>query len=163
MKKPKSVEEVADELLDLNGPAAIVGEEWLRPAEAGESTYNIDDTPNGKMAIIDSIPSQANRIEPLFRKSPYDELVPQITIKAGEEQRNLLEVGHRAADAFVRYHLHPARRQGLACSGRGLAGGDNGPISAADEHDAAQLLRRGGLREGGSNSTPSDTCLRPGQ
>jgi len=116
MNKPKSVKEVANELLDLNGAAAIVGEEWLRPAEgngsvispptyagAGESTYNIDDTPNGKMAIIDSIPSQANRIEPLFRKSPYDELVPQITIKAGEEQRNLLEVGHRAADAFVRY------------------------------------------------------------
>ncbi len=67
------------------------------------STINIDDTPNGKTAIIDSIPSQANRIEPLFRKSPYDELIPQITIKAGEEQRNLLEVGHRAADAFVRY------------------------------------------------------------
>jgi CRISPR-associated protein Csb1 len=116
MKKPKSLNEVADELLDMNGPAAIVGEEWLRPAEghgsviypstfagAGASTYNIDDTPNGKMAIIDSMPSQANRIEPLFRKSPYDELVPQITIKAGEEQRNLLDVGHRAADAFVRY------------------------------------------------------------
>ena len=70
---------------------------------AGASTYNIDDTPNGKVAIIDSMPSQANRIEPLFRKSPYDELVPQITIKAEQEQRNLLDVGHRAADAFVRY------------------------------------------------------------
>jgi CRISPR-associated protein Csb1 len=118
MKKPKSVNEVADELLDMNGPAAIVGDEWLRPvgghgsvifppsyagARPREGTYNIDDTPNGKTAIIDSIPSQANRIEPLFRKPPYDQLVPQITIKAGDEQCNLLEIGHRAADAFVRY------------------------------------------------------------
>src|SRR6516164_2484270 len=107
MKKPKSVHEVADQVLDKNGPAAIVSEEWLRPAEGhgsviypstylvgrDKSTYNIDDTPNGKAAIIDSIPSQANRIEPIFRKSPYDELVPQITIQAGQEQRNLLEVG----------------------------------------------------------------------
>jgi len=117
MKKIESVDQVASQLLDNNGPAAIVGEEWLRPVEghgsvifppsyAGarprEATYNIDDTPNGKTAIIDSIPSQANRIEPLFRKPPFDELVPQITIKAGHEQCNLLEIGHRAADAFVR-------------------------------------------------------------
>jgi CRISPR-associated protein Csb1 len=114
----KNLNELAGELLDINGPAAIVGDEWLRPVDghgsvifppsyAGarprEGTYNVDDTPNGKTAIIDSIPSQANRIEPLFRKPPYDQLVPQITIKAGDEQCNLLEVGHRAADAFVRY------------------------------------------------------------
>jgi CRISPR-associated protein Csb1 len=131
MKQPKSVNELADELLDINGPAAIVGDEWLRPVGGrgsviypptfapssrtgenppygmspdGKSTYNIDDTPDGKkVAIIDSIPSQANRIEKLFRKPRYDQLVPQITIKAGEEQCNLLEIGHRAADAFVRY------------------------------------------------------------
>jgi CRISPR-associated protein Csb1 len=118
MEKPKSMKEVAAELLATNGPAAIVAEEYLRPVEGygsiiypptyagggdGESTYNIDDTPNGKVAIIDSIPAQANRIEPLFLRSPCDVLVPQITIKAGEEQRNLLEIGHRAADAFVRY------------------------------------------------------------
>jgi CRISPR-associated protein Csb1 len=114
--KTRNMSALASELLSTNGPAAIVAEEWLRPADgqgavifpptyagAGASTYNIDDTPNGRMAIIDSIPSQANRIEPLFRKPPYDELVPQITIKAGDEQCNLLEVGHRAADAFVRY------------------------------------------------------------
>src|SRR5262249_14317777 len=65
MTKPKSVNELADELLDIKGPAAIVGEEWLRPVEGhgsvifppsyagarpGEGTYNIDDTPNGKTA-----------------------------------------------------------------------------------------------------------------
>jgi CRISPR-associated protein Csb1 len=116
MKKP-SIQEASDEFLAANGPAAIVAEEYLRPVEGygsiiypptylgkdGESTYNIDDTPNGKVAIIDSIPAQANRVEPLFLKSPHDVLVPQITIKAGEEYRNLLVIGHRAADAFVRY------------------------------------------------------------
>jgi CRISPR-associated protein Csb1 len=118
MKKIENVHQVANQLLDENGPAAIVSQEWLRPvnghgsvifppsyagARPREATYNIDDTPNGKTAIIDSIPSQANRIEPLFRRPPYDQLVPQITIKAGDEQCNLLEIGHRAADAFVRY------------------------------------------------------------
>jgi len=130
MKQPKSVNELADELLDINGPAAIVCEEWLRPVGGhgsviypptfapssrtgenppygmspdGKSTYNIDDTPNGKVAIIDSIPSQANRLERLFLDPPYAQLVPQITIKAGEEQRNLLDIAHRAADALVRY------------------------------------------------------------
>jgi CRISPR-associated protein Csb1 len=117
MSKTVDMNELARKLLAENGPAAIVAEEWLRPVDgqgavvfpptyagAGASVYNIDDnTPHGKMVTIDSIPSQANRIEPLFRKSPYDELVPQITIEAGDEERNLLEVGHRAADAFVRY------------------------------------------------------------
>ena len=33
---------------------------------------------------------------------PLSALVPQITIKAGNEQKNLLELGHRAADALAR-------------------------------------------------------------
>jgi CRISPR-associated protein Csb1 len=117
IKDLKSMKNLSDTLLNINGPAAIVGEEWLRPVgghgsvifppsyflEEKKSTYYIDDTPNGKVATIDSIPSQANRTELLFRKPPYDQLVPQVTIKAGDEQRNLLEIGHRAADAFVRY------------------------------------------------------------
>ena len=40
MNKPKSVKEVADELLDLDGPAAILGEEWLRPAEGHGSVIS---------------------------------------------------------------------------------------------------------------------------
>ena len=33
MKKPRNVNEIVDELLDMNGPAAIVTEERLRPVE----------------------------------------------------------------------------------------------------------------------------------
>ncbi len=46
--------------------------------------------------------SQANRIEPMFAEEKYKALVPQIVVKAGEEEVNILEAGHRAGDAIVR-------------------------------------------------------------
>lgn len=65
--------------------------------------YNID-PPTGEknVCLVDSVGSQANRIEPLFVKPDYAELVPQIIIQAGEKLVNLLEAGHRAGDAIVR-------------------------------------------------------------
>jgi CRISPR-associated protein Csb1 len=73
-------------------------------------------TEHGKehsVCTIDSIPSQANRIEPAFADAIADgKLVPRITIKTkvkndeGQEEEqtvNLLEAGHRAADAIVRF------------------------------------------------------------
>lgn len=65
--------------------------------------YNIDTFASGKtVCLVDSVGSQANRIEPIFSASPYAELVPQIVIEAGEKKINLLEAGHRAGDAIVR-------------------------------------------------------------
>ncbi len=65
------------------------------------------------VCIIDSIPSQANRIEPAFADAIAEgKLVPRVVIKVevkndvGEKQEqviNLLEAGHRAADAIVRF------------------------------------------------------------
>jgi CRISPR-associated protein Csb1 len=67
------------------------------------SSYNIDGDPNGSnICLIDSVGSQANRIEPLFTREKYKDLVPQIVVKAGEKEVNLLEAGHRAGDAIVR-------------------------------------------------------------
>jgi CRISPR-associated protein Csb1 len=65
--------------------------------------YNVD-PPTGEknVCLVDSVGSQANRIEPLFAKLEYAELVPQILITAGEKSVNLLEAGHRAGDAIVR-------------------------------------------------------------
>lgn len=65
--------------------------------------YNID-PPEGEknVCLIDSVGSQANRIEPIFTKTEYADLVPQIVITAGEKSVNLLEAGHRAGDAIVR-------------------------------------------------------------
>jgi CRISPR-associated protein Csb1 len=123
--------ELADKMLAADGPAALVCRQWLMPAEGrdavifpptfaapeggGKAGYNIDEVrdandPNKvtRIAIIDTVGSQANRMEPLFKKAngedtPYSRLVPQIEIKAGNKIVNLLDAGHRAADAIVRY------------------------------------------------------------
>lgn len=65
--------------------------------------YNID-PPGGEknVCLVDSVGSQANRIEPIFAKPEYAGLVPQVVISAGEKSVNLLEAGHRAGDAIVR-------------------------------------------------------------
>jgi CRISPR-associated protein Csb1 len=54
------------------------------------------------VCLVDSIGSQANRIEPIFAKPDYANLVPQVVITAGEKSVNLLDAGHRAGDAIVR-------------------------------------------------------------
>lgn len=65
--------------------------------------YNIDRFPDGTNSCeIDSPQSQSNRIEPRFKKIKNGALVPQIDIKVGRETVNLLDAGHRAADAVVR-------------------------------------------------------------
>lgn len=73
--------------------------------EDGQSAagYNIDEFKDGSnMCEIDSPQSQANRLEPLFKTIKNGSLVPQITFKVGNESVNLLDAGHRAADAVVR-------------------------------------------------------------
>jgi CRISPR-associated protein Csb1 len=65
--------------------------------------YNIDPPEGDKnVCLVDSVGSQANRIEPIFAKPKYAGLVPQVVIIAGEKSVNLLEAGHRAGDAIVR-------------------------------------------------------------
>jgi len=107
-----------DAWLDETGPAALVIREHLLPVEGADGVlfpatfatgdgfpggYNVDHFADGKsVCLIDSVGSQANRIEPLFSKAGYSELVPQIVVKAGERLVNLLEAGHRAGDAIVR-------------------------------------------------------------
>ena len=109
-----------DHYLAASGPAALVIREQLAPVEGPDAVffpatyaeigYNIDgrnrfDDPSAQnIALIDSVGSQANRIEPLFAEGAYAKLVPQIiiVIKAGEKTLNLLDAGHRAGDAIVR-------------------------------------------------------------
>jgi CRISPR-associated protein Csb1 len=56
------------------------------------------------MCLINSIGSQANFIEPLFKKDKYSKLVPQRTVKFKDGSVvNLLDAGHRAADAAFRF------------------------------------------------------------
>ena len=109
-----------DPYLRDDGPAALVIREYLMPVEGRDGVlfpatfaaspnegfpggYNLDGDPVGtNVCLIDSVGSQANRIEPMFMEERYHGLVPQIVIKAGEKKVNLLEAGHRAGDAIVR-------------------------------------------------------------
>jgi CRISPR-associated protein Csb1 len=107
-----------DAWLTDDGPAALVIREHLTPVEgadgvlfpatyaAGENFpggYNVDGESGGtNVCLIDSVGSQANRIEPLFAKPEYAGLVPQVVVQAGDKAVNLLEAGHRAGDAVVR-------------------------------------------------------------
>lgn len=110
-----------DRYLTDDGPAALVIRENLMPVEGPDGVlfpatfaagngfaggYNIDTFGDEKtgtnVCLIDSVGSQANRIEPLFMKEKYSHLVPQIVIQAGEHEVNILEVGHRVGDALVR-------------------------------------------------------------
>src|SRR2546421_6764644 len=99
-------DQLATQMLAHDGPAALVCRQWLMPAEGrdavifpptfaapegGRSGYNIDPpkdaaAPGSKrVAIIDTVGAQANRMEPLFKKNgltagdedPFPLLVPQ--------------------------------------------------------------------------------------
>ena len=106
---------------DPAGPVALTLRQKLLPVEGADSVifpptyadigYNIDKLSDGtKVATIDSVGAQANRMEPLFKAAangepgnPRAELVPQVTITYGNDKSiSLLEAGHRLGDALVR-------------------------------------------------------------
>ncbi len=122
---------------DPAGPVALYMKQKLLPVTAEDDEpgiiypptyadigYSIDTLSDGKrVALIDSVGSQANRMEPIFKQSfPEDGtadqavwLVPQLEVilsreKAKEqekgaeqdqEKRSLLDLAHRSADAVV--------------------------------------------------------------
>jgi CRISPR-associated protein Csb1 len=106
---------------DLRGPVALCLHQKLLPVE-GEGAvifpatyaqigYNVDLLSDGtKVAQVDSVGSQSNRMEPLFKRAPEGrtpnplaELVPQIEIEiAPKKHVSILEAGHRLGDAIVR-------------------------------------------------------------
>jgi CRISPR-associated protein Csb1 len=112
---------------DLRGPVALHLRQKLLPVEGEDGVifpptyamsderkfgpYAIDQLSDGtKVVQIDSVGSQANRMEPLFKKAPegrpenpFAKLVPQIEIVVGDGQVvSLFEIGHRLGDALVR-------------------------------------------------------------
>jgi CRISPR-associated protein Csb1 len=97
---------IREPLVPVEGADAVIFPATFAPAEDKKvfpGGYNID-PPDGEknVCLVDSVGSQANRIEPIFAKPGYAGLVPQVVIKAGERSVNLLEAGHRAGDAIVR-------------------------------------------------------------
>jgi CRISPR-associated protein Csb1 len=106
-----------DGLLAPSGPVALVLHETLRPVAGHEAVifpptfadieggYNIDEFKlrSGNRVLMDSVGSQANRMEMAFLSEPYRHLVPQVTVTAGKKRVNLLQAAHRLADAAVRF------------------------------------------------------------
>lgn len=99
---------------DANGPVALHLKQKLLPVEGeggvifpptyADIGYNIDTLSDGtKVATIDSVGSQANRMEPMFKEMDYAGLVPQIEVEYAQGKRvSILDVGHRLGDALIR-------------------------------------------------------------
>lgn len=109
--------ETIDRWIDPKGPVALVLKEELVPVEGegavffpptyafDKGSYNIDKLEDGtKVATIDSVGSQANRMEPLFLSDPeLAALVPQVSIQIDDNRFvSILDAGHRLGDALVR-------------------------------------------------------------
>lgn len=134
MNDDKTLTQYDDLLKDDADVAAIVIRERLRPVQGargvffpptfaatgrGKSDYQIDrfgpraDDPEGAQkdgviasrCTVDSVPSQANRLEARLLKYS-GRSIPKVTItgsRVGQSSLDLLEVGHRVGDAVVRY------------------------------------------------------------
>ena len=99
---------------DSNGPVALTLRQKLLPVEGADAVifpptyagigYNIDILSDGtKVATVDSVGSQANRLEPVFEQEPYADLVPDVSITYGNgKSLSILQAGHRLGDALVR-------------------------------------------------------------
>lgn len=113
-----------------SGPVALHLKQRLLPVDSIDGTsaiifpptyanigYNIDALSDGtKVALIDSVGSQANRMEPIFKaapegqpNNPLADLAPQIEIvfKRGKKNNeftetiSIFDIAHRSADAVV--------------------------------------------------------------
>lgn len=96
---------IQEELLPVLGKETPVFPPTFAPPEGSKDgpNYVIDELSDGKAAIIDTVGSQANRLEPIFKSGRYAALVPQVKIRIGEREMDLLDAGHRAGDAVIRY------------------------------------------------------------
>ncbi len=116
-----TAETINDWADNKNGPVALTCKQKLVPVEGeggvifpptyADIGYNIDTLSDGtRVATIDSVGSQANRMEPIFKatkpgepENPLAKLVPQIDITYGNEKTvSILEAGHRLGDAVIR-------------------------------------------------------------
>ena len=143
---PDILDAFADD--DRAGPVALHLRQKLLPVEGEggvifpptyaieDGPYNIDTLADGtKIATIDSVGAQANRIEPVFLAAktgrpdnPCSALVPQIDIRYGNDKSvSILEAGHRLGDAIVRSTELAAEAK--AAFEAFLDRGDAGPIA----------------------------------
>ncbi|MDQ3032102.1 MAG: type I-U CRISPR-associated RAMP protein Csb1/Cas7u [Myxococcota bacterium] len=103
---------------DPKGPVALVLKQHLVPVEGpggvffpptyadAKHGYNVDILGDGtKVVTVDSVGSQANRMEPIFGASDSElsALIPQVRLEIGAGcDVSVLEAGHRLGDAIIR-------------------------------------------------------------
>ncbi len=100
-------------LTPVEGPGSVIFPPTYAdsPQNQRDFGYNIDELSDGtKFATIDSVGSQANRMEAVFLpaaagepENPRSGLVPEVEITYGDEKSvSILEAGHRLGDAVIR-------------------------------------------------------------
>lgn len=98
-------------LVSVEGPDGVIFPPTYAFEDRRPVPYQIDELSDGtKVAQIDSVGAQANRMEPLFKASrsgqtenPLAKLVPQITITIDADRSiSILDAGHRLGDAICR-------------------------------------------------------------
>ena len=98
-------------LLPVEGPDAVIfPPTYAFSAGHAGPPYNLDTLSDGtKVATIDSVGAQANRLEPLFKPAEAGAvenrlagLVPQVTIEHDRGSVSILDAGHRLGDALIR-------------------------------------------------------------
>jgi CRISPR-associated protein Csb1 len=131
------MERIVEDLLRPDGPSALVLREELEPVGGRDAVFfpptfagggyliNEINQPGLKnCVIVDTVESQANRLEQIFKDT---ELVPKVKLSIqGKISIDLLDLGHRVADALARFS--DGRKEiddALKC----LAKGDAGPIA----------------------------------
>lgn len=102
---------IRQKLISVEGDGAVIFPPTYAFGDGKKVPYQIDELSDGtKVAQIDSVGAQANRMEPIFKKAPAGKpvnplasLVPQIGIAFGDTRTvSILDAGHRLGDAIVR-------------------------------------------------------------
>lgn len=127
--------------IDRFGETVQLGKEFktFKKTHAMMDVTRVEQGREHSICVVDSIPSQANRIEPQFERLTDKDgkpvkLVPKVIVTAkvktdeGEMEQpvNLLEAGHRAADAIVQLS---SLRDDLTNAIRSRKRGDSTPLA----------------------------------
>lgn len=127
--------------IDRFGETVQLGKEFtkFKKTHAMMDVTRVEQGREHSICVVDSIPSQANRIEPQFerltdKKGESVRLVPKVVVTAKlktddgdvEQSVSLLEAGHRAADAVVQLS---SLRDDLTKAIRARKGGNSVPLA----------------------------------
>lgn len=157
---PAHVRDLIETLLYGQDTVAITLEQPMRPLigrtvypasyAAGEGgkdkgpRYCITELRNGaNVCVVDSVPSQANRIEHAWAtEAAYDGLFPKVTVEAkladgSSSQRSIMELGHRAADGAVQAS---DLDNDVTVALRNLAGSPASPVALARLSPSSLLM-----------------------